>query len=85
MDVEEQPNYESFYQNSHNPSLQNFKIMMQIPLACVFNHKDIIWANEICQIGQRQSKQKRCEVAHTPWEHVPNFINGEQNLEVVHY
>jgi hypothetical protein len=85
MDVEEQPNYESLHQNSHNPSLQDVMITMQVPPIGVFNHKDIIWANEICQIGQGQSKQKRCEVAHIPWESVRNFINGEQNLEIVHY
>jgi hypothetical protein len=51
MDVEEQPNYESFYQNSHNPSLQDVMLKMQVLHMSVFNHKDIIWANEICQMG----------------------------------
>jgi hypothetical protein len=83
MDVEEQPNYENLYQIFHNPSLQDVVLKMQVLLANVFNHKDIIWVNEIHQMTQRQSKQKRCEVAHIPWEHVPKFITSEQDLEVV--
>ncbi len=51
MVVEEQPNYESLYQNSHNPSLQDVLLKMQVLPTCVFNHEDIILANEICQMG----------------------------------
>jgi hypothetical protein len=56
MDVEEQPNYETFYRNSQNPSLQDVMLKMQVLPTSVFNHKDIIWANEICQMGRGQSK-----------------------------